>query len=66
MNANQTYIKETIERQRAACSGILKEHRERQKTAGDIERTLKAQRAAIENIFSVMGETPPQNEIIPD
>lgn len=42
MNAIQTHIKETIERQRAACSGILKEHREHLKAAGDIERTLKA------------------------
>ena len=47
----QIIIKETIEHSAAACTEILNEHRERQKTGGDIEQTLNAQRAAIEEIF---------------
>lgn len=52
MNANeQTQIKETIERSAAACADILNEHSAHQKTAGDIERILDTQRAAIEEIL---------------
>ena len=59
MNTNeQSHIKETIERSAAACAEILNEHRERQKAAGDIAKTLDAQRAAIESVIENEDTTP--------
>lgn len=51
----QSQIKETLERSAAACAEILAEHRT---NAGDIERTLTDQHAAVAEVLRATGQPP--------